>query len=68
MITRSYVQDRAQLELKDLEKELDALKKSESVEYFNSGSQQYLVNHTQIDALLAPYLATSGGFTLDYKI
>jgi len=53
---------------KEVSKELDVLKKSESVEYFNSGSQQYLVSHPQIDALLAPYLATSGGFTLDYKV
>lgn len=53
---------------KETSKELDVLKKSESVEYFNSGSQQYLITHPQIDALLAPYLATSGGFTVDYAL
>jgi hypothetical protein len=52
---------------KESSKELDVLKKSESVEYWGKASQSYLMPHPQIDKLLAPYLSNSGaGFELGY--
>lgn len=47
---------------------LDVLKEAESIEYFSSGGQSYLVTHKQIDMLLAPYLANSRGLTFDYAL
>lgn len=55
---------------KKLVEQLTPLQEESDVEYFNSGSQTYLLDHPQIDALLKDYLASgaSGNPSLGYQL
>ena len=58
------------IKVKMTREKLDVLEEESEFEYFNSGSQTYLIDHPQIDALLKDYLASgaSGNPSIGYQL